>query len=131
MDVKEEKATELSSYAEDLLLQLFCVSEKDGTMVDMDDDVRVVLKEIVRYVREQELENAVKLYLFCRGGEVHAGFEKWDMIAAAIHRPMLPFLFYCFLFYNAQWSDIHDRATGFVNDYTNVCYVGTSIQHDA
>ena len=51
MDVKEEKPVELSSCAEDLLLQLFCVSEKDGTMVDMGDDVRVVLKEIVRYVR--------------------------------------------------------------------------------
>ena len=42
MDVKEEKTVELSFCAEDLLLQLFCVSEKDGTMVDMDDDVRSV-----------------------------------------------------------------------------------------
>ena len=131
MEVKEEKPTELSSCAEDLLLQLFCVSEEDGTIVDMGDDVRVVLKEIVRYVWEQELENAVKLYLFCRGGEVHAGFEKWGMLLVAIRRPMFPFLFYCFLFYNAQWSDIHDRATGFVNDYTNVCYVEMNTRDDA
>ena len=59
MEVKEEKTTELSSCAEDLLLQLFCVREEDGMMVDMGDDVRVVLKELVRYVREKELEEPV------------------------------------------------------------------------
>ena len=118
-----EEERDVSFCAEELLLQLFCVSEKDGAMTAMEDGVRMVLQEIVRYIREGELENAVKLFLFCRGGEVHAGFEKCELVHAIIHRPMFPFLFHCFLFYNAKWSDIHDRVTGFVNDYTNVCYV--------
>lgn len=126
MKLCEEEETEVSFCAEELLLQLFCVGEKDGTMIGMEDGVRKVLQEIVRYMREGDVENAVKLFLFCRGGEVHAGFEKCELLHAIILRPMFPFLFHCFLFYNAQWNDIHDRATGFVNDYTNVCYVWTS-----
>ena len=61
---------------ESFLLLLFCVSERDGCVLPLEDGVRVVLKEIIHYVRDGELENAVKLYLFCRGGEVHPGFNK-------------------------------------------------------
>lgn len=61
---------------ESFMLLLFCVSERDGCILPLEDGVRVVLKEIIHYVRDGELENAVKLYLFCRGGEVHPGFNK-------------------------------------------------------
>lgn len=76
MKMREEEEVDLSFCAEEFLLRLFCMDEKDGTMRDMEDGVRMVLQEIVRYMREGEMENAVKLYLFCRGGEVHVGFEK-------------------------------------------------------
>lgn len=61
---------------ESFLLLLFCVSERDGCVLPLEEGVRVVLKEIIHYVRDCELENAAKLYLFCRGGEVHPGFNK-------------------------------------------------------
>lgn len=39
-------------------------------------DVVGIMKEIIQYLNTGDVLNACKLYLFCRGGLVHVGFEK-------------------------------------------------------
>ena len=39
-------------------------------------DVIGIMKEIINYVNTDDIVNACKLYLFCRGGHIHVGFEK-------------------------------------------------------
>ena len=45
----------------------------------MTPEVLGIMREILSYLNSGDVMNACKLYLFCRGGQVHLGFEKCGM----------------------------------------------------
>ena len=51
----------------------------DCRLLPVTPEVLGIMREILSYLNSGDVVNACKLYLFCRGGQIHLGFEKCGM----------------------------------------------------
>ena len=62
----------------DLMIAMFCVNDEDGGSMPITGDILSLLHEIFNFLFSNDLLNAINLFLFSRGGNLHIGFSKYS-----------------------------------------------------
>lgn len=63
---------------EDVTIAMFCLEEESLAVTPITADMINLLREIMSYLNQDDVVNALKLFLFSRGGDLHVGFVKYQ-----------------------------------------------------
>lgn len=70
-----EDIPDVNKYIDDVTIAMFCLSE-ESIVTPITSNVLLLIHEILGYLFQDDILNAIKLFLFSRGGDVHQGFSK-------------------------------------------------------
>lgn len=113
---------------ENVILAMFCLKESDLVVTAITPDVILLLHEIVDYLKNDDLMNAMKLFLFSRGGDVHHGFTKYVYIRVVLIRSIYSFFYCCKIIKCSDMSCLNEEIDLFQNQFmktvkvSNLCF---------
>lgn len=103
----------------DLMIAMFCVNDEDGESMPITGDILSLLHEIFNFLFSNDLLNAINLFLFSRGGNLHIGFSKYSFISCCIllYRSVYTFFYSCYSIQCIQSNHFQEEMKDFQNQY--------------
>lgn len=102
---------------ENVILAMFCLEESELVITSITPDVILLLHEILDYLKKDDLMNAMKLFLFSRGGDVHHGFTKSVYIHVVLIRSIYSFFNCCKIVTCSDMSCLNEQIDLFQNQF--------------
>lgn len=102
---------------ENVIIAMFCLKESDLVVTPITPDVILLLHEIVDYLKNDDLMNAMKLFLFSRGGDVHHGFTKYANVNVVLIRSIYSFFYCCKIIKCSDMSCLNEEIDLFENQF--------------
>ena len=118
-----------NGWIEDMELGIFSSTPmlaENGELIlqGLTPDVINMVNEIIKYLSSGDVETACKLFLYCRGGDVHECFHRYSPFVLCLKtRPMGEFLELCVLLTNFNVAGVRQLVDKWKMQYEAVCLV--------
>ena len=118
-----------NGWIEDMELGIFSSTPmlaENGELIlqGLTPDVINMVNEIIKYLSSGDVETACKLFLYCRGGDVHECFHRYSPFVMCLKtRPMGEFLELCVLLTNFNVAGVRQLVDKWKLQYEAVCLV--------